>query len=139
MTRERVRDLGLDGAIEVPGRVDHDELMQRIASASCLLHPSEREGYGLVVVEAVSLGTPAIVVRGSENAATELVEDGVNGFVVETADADAMADSIVRAIEGGSGLRASALDWYRERRDQLSIEKSLAEVEASYADLGGRG
>jgi glycosyltransferase involved in cell wall biosynthesis len=138
-TRERVRDLGLDGAIEVPGRVDHDELMQRIASASCLLHPSEREGYGLVVVEAVSLGTPAIVVRGSENAATELVEDGVNGFVVETADADAMANSIVRAIEGGSGLRASALDWYRERRDRLSIEKSLAEVEASYADLGGRG
>jgi glycosyltransferase involved in cell wall biosynthesis len=113
--------------------------MRHIASAACLLHPSEREGYGMVVVEAVSLGTPAIVVRGSENAATELVEDGVNGFVVDTADADAMADAIVRAIEGGSRLRSSAFDWYRERRDQLSIEKSLAEVEASYGDLGERG
>jgi glycosyltransferase involved in cell wall biosynthesis len=138
-TRRRVQELGLDGVVEVPGRVDHEELMRQIASASCLLHPSEREGYGMVVVEAVSLGTPAIVVRGSENAATELVAEGVNGFVVETAEPGEMADAIVRAIEGGSALRASAFDWYRDRREELSIEKSLTEVEASYAALGEDG
>ena len=87
----------------------------------------------MVVVEAVSLGTPAIVVRGSENAATELVVDGVNGFVATSAETRAMADAIVRAVEGGSGLRGSAFDWYRAHREDLSIEKSLAEVEASYA------
>lgn len=134
-TRERIRELGLEEEVELAGRVDHAELMHRIAAASCLLHPSEREGYGMVVVEAVSLGTPAIVVRGSENAATELVDDGVNGFVVESAEARAMADAIVRAVEGGSGLRASSLDWYRARREELSIEKSLAEVEVSYGSL----
>jgi glycosyltransferase involved in cell wall biosynthesis len=132
VTGQRVRELGLDDAIQMPGKVPHDEVMRRIASASCLLHPSEREGYGMVVVEAVSLGTPAIVVSGPENAATELVEDGVNGFVVDTADPAAMADAIVRALEGGSGLRSSAFDWYRAHRDELSIESSLAEVEASY-------
>jgi glycosyltransferase involved in cell wall biosynthesis len=135
-TRERIRELGLEESVELAGRVDHDELMRRVASASCLLHPSEREGYGMVVIEAVSLGTPAIVVRGSENAATELVEDGVNGFVVDSADPAAMANAIVRAVAGGSALRGSALDWYRERREELSIEKSLAEVEDSYAALG---
>jgi glycosyltransferase involved in cell wall biosynthesis len=135
-TRDRVRELGLEESVELAGRVDHDELMRRVASASCLLHPSEREGYGMVVVEAVSLGTPAIVVRGSENAATELVEDGVNGFVVDSADPEAMADAIARAVEGGSSLRGSALDWYRSRREELSIEKSLTEVEDSYAAIG---
>jgi glycosyltransferase involved in cell wall biosynthesis len=135
-TRERVRELGLEECVELTGRVDHDELMRRVASATCLLHPSEREGYGMVVVEAVSLGTPAIVVRGSENAATELVEDGLNGFVVESADPDAMADAIVRAVAGGSELRGSALDWYRAKREELSIEKSLTEVEESYAVIG---
>ena len=138
-TRARISELGLDEEIELAGRVDHAELMRRIASASCLLHPSEREGYGMVVVEAVSLGTPAIVVRGSENAATELVDEGVNGFVVESADPGAMAEAIVSAVRGGSGLRASALDWYRARRDELSIEKSLAEVEASYGSIGTAG
>jgi glycosyltransferase involved in cell wall biosynthesis len=135
-TRALIRELGLEGEVELAGRVDHAELMRRIAAASCLLHPSEREGYGMVVVEAVSLGTPAIVVRGSENAATELVDDGINGFVVESADARTMADAIVRAVEGGPALRASAFDWYRDRRDLLSIEKSLAEVESSYRSLG---
>ena len=135
-TRALIRELGLEGEVELAGRVDHAELMRRIAAASCLLHPSEREGYGMVVVEAVSLGTPAIVVRGSENAATELVDDGINGLVVESADARTMADAIVRAVEGGPALRASAFDWYRDRRDLLSIEKSLAEVESSYRSLG---
>jgi glycosyltransferase involved in cell wall biosynthesis len=138
-TRERIRELGLQEHVELAGRVDHAELMRRIATATCLLHPSEREGYGMVVVEAVSLGTPAIVVRGSENAATELVEDGVNGFVVETARPEDMADAIVRAVEAGSRLRSSSFEWYRARREELSIEKSLAEVEGSYAALSGGG
>src|SRR5262249_34181592 len=79
-TRARVHELGLAEAVEMPGRVDHDEVIRRMASASCLLHPSEREGYGVVVVESVALGTPAVLAHGSENAATELIEEGVNGF-----------------------------------------------------------
>jgi glycosyltransferase involved in cell wall biosynthesis len=138
-TRERIRELGLQEEIELAGRVDHAELMRRIASATCLLHPSEREGYGMVVVEAVSLGTPAIVVRGSENAATELVDEGVNGFIAESADPVAMADAIARTVEGGPGLRGSAFDWYRARQDQLSVDRSLTEVEASYGSIGRGG
>jgi glycosyltransferase involved in cell wall biosynthesis len=137
-TREIVRQLGLTEIVELPGKVVHDEVLRRVAAGSCLLHPSEREGYGLVVVEAVSVGTPAIVVRGGENAATELVEDGVNGFVVESAEPRAIADGIVRVITAGRGLRASAFDWYRARRADLSIEKSLGEVEASYEALAER-
>jgi glycosyltransferase involved in cell wall biosynthesis len=135
-TRLRVRELGLEGTVEMPGRVGHDRVMSAIASASCLLHPSEREGYGLIVVEAVSLGTPAIVVRGPENAATDLIEADVNGFVVEAADPATIADAIVDAVRGGSTLRASTLDWYRRHRDELSIESSLARVEASYSTVG---
>jgi glycosyltransferase involved in cell wall biosynthesis len=131
-TRARVRELGLVDVVEVRGRVDHPELMSTIASASCLLHPSEREGYGLVVVESVSLGTPAIVVRGPENAATELIDEGVNGFVAESPEPELMANAVVETVLGGSGLRRSTLDWYERHRDDLSIESSLEKVEASY-------
>lgn len=132
-TRAKVRELGLTGVVEMPGRVDHATVLSAIASATCLLHPSEREGYGLIVVEAVSAGTPAILVRGDENAATELIEEGVNGFVAASADPDPVADAIVSVVEGGSELRASTIDWYRRHREELSIESSLARVEASYA------
>jgi glycosyltransferase involved in cell wall biosynthesis len=70
-TRALVRELGLDGAVEMRGRVASDEVFRTIAEASCLLHPSSREGYGMVIIEAASVGTPSVAVRGPENAATE--------------------------------------------------------------------
>jgi glycosyltransferase involved in cell wall biosynthesis len=132
-TRGRVRELGLEGVVEMPGRVPPGEVADAIARASCLLHPSEREGYGLVVVEAASLGTPSIVVEGSENAATELVESGVNGFIAGGASPEELGRLIVAAVEGGDGLRESTLEWYRGNREALSIESSLARVESAYS------
>ena len=44
--------------------------------ALCLLLPSQREGYGLVVVEAAARGTPSVVVAGEDNAAVELIDGG---------------------------------------------------------------
>ncbi|HEY5815921.1 MAG TPA: glycosyltransferase [Solirubrobacterales bacterium] len=134
--RAAVTELGLDGAVEVRGRVEGAEVEHTIAAASCLLHPSEREGYGLVVVEAAYLGTPAIVVAGSENAATELVEDGVNGFVAASREPAELARAILAAVRGGAGLRRSTREWYERNREALSIESSLELVEASYPTAG---
>ena len=50
-------------------------------TAACLALPSVREGYGLIVVEAAAHGCPAVVVDHPDNAAVELVVDGVNGIV----------------------------------------------------------
>ena len=41
--------------------------------------------YGLVVIESAVQGVPSVVVAGPDNAATELIEDGVNGAVAPTA------------------------------------------------------
>ncbi len=73
-----------------------------------MLLPSRREGYGLVVIEAASRGTPSVVVAGPDNAAVELVDDGVNGFVAASASPEDLAAAIVRVSDGGA--RAAALD-----------------------------
>ena len=132
-TGARVRELGLDGAVTVRGRVGSAEVMGAIARASCLLHPSLREGYGLVIVEASSVGTPSVVVRGPENAASELIEEGVNGFVADSAEPADLADALIRVVRGGAALRQSTLEWFERHREELSIESSLAAVEASYS------
>jgi glycosyltransferase involved in cell wall biosynthesis len=135
-TEARVRELGLARAVAIRGRVATREVLRTIARASCLLHPSLREGYGLVIVEAASVGTPSVVVSGPENAASELIEEGVNGFVAGSAEPEELADVLVRAVAGGAELRESTLEWYGRHRDEVSIESSLAAVEASYsADL----
>jgi glycosyltransferase involved in cell wall biosynthesis len=58
MHAELARDLP-DGA-ELLGRLERRELYERMAAAHCLLVPSVREGWGLVVIEANSVGTPAV-------------------------------------------------------------------------------
>lgn len=131
--RAAVVAAGLEGAIDVPGRVIGAEVAAALVAATCLLHPSEREGYGLVVVEACVQGTPAIVVAGPENAATELIEVGVNGFIAASREPDELARWIVAAARGGEALRRSTLDWYARNREALSLDGSLAAVEAAYA------
>jgi glycosyltransferase involved in cell wall biosynthesis len=131
-TGARIAELGLDGAVELPGRAPAAEVARALATASCLLLPSEREGYGLVVVESVSVGTPAVVVAGPENAATELIEPGVNGLIAPSADPDALAAAIVEVVRAGEGMRRSTREWYERHAAELSIESSLEAVEAAY-------
>ena len=95
---------GLAKCIEVPGFVSAEAVSDYLSRALCLIHPSEREGYGLVVVEAAALGTPTILVRGVDNAATELIEDGINGFVVDSASPQDLADAILRSRGGRTSV-----------------------------------
>jgi glycosyltransferase involved in cell wall biosynthesis len=124
---------GLDGAIEVPGRVDDDGVDDALGRALCLMLPSRREGYGLVVLEAAARGTPSIVVQEPDNAATELVEDGINGVVAASAEPEELARAILRVRAAGPELRASTLDWFKRNERRLSLEQSLETILAAYA------
>jgi glycosyltransferase involved in cell wall biosynthesis len=123
---------GLEGVIEAPGFVATETVEQDMARALCLIAPSSREGYGLVVVEAAAAATPVIVVAGEDNAATELVEDGVNGFVAPTAGAEDLAAAILKVQAGGEALRRSTADWFARNAERLSIDSSIGRVVASY-------
>jgi glycosyltransferase involved in cell wall biosynthesis len=129
---------GLAGVVEAPGFVSSEAVEAALARALCLLLPSAREGYGLVVVEAAAVGTPSIVVRGEDNAATELVEDGVNGVVAASAAPDDMADAIVRVHAAGGALRTSTAAWFAANAERLSLASSLERVAARYAAAGAR-
>lgn len=121
---------GLDGRVHAPGFVERQVLEDALATAECFVLPSEREGYGLVVVESAAHGVPVVVVAGPENAATELVEEGVNGAVATSAEPAELAAAIERAR---TGLRDSTLAWFRRNADRLSLESSLERVLETYA------
>jgi glycosyltransferase involved in cell wall biosynthesis len=74
------------------GIVSEDELKKLYASCTCLVVPSIREGFCLPVIEAASFGKPSIVTR--TGALPELVEDGVNGFVVPVGDVNSLAEKM---------------------------------------------
>jgi glycosyltransferase involved in cell wall biosynthesis len=123
---------GLNGAARAPGFVPREELDAALRRAVCLVLPSSREGYGLVVVEAAARGVPSVVVPGELNAATELVEDGRNGVVAASAEPGDLAEAIVRVHDAGPALRESTLRWFAENAGRLSIERSVDEIIAAY-------
>ncbi len=126
-------ELGLDGGFEAPGFVESERVDAALRTALCMVLPSRREGYGLVVVEASARGTPSVVVADPDNAATELVDDGQNGFVARSAEPEDLADAIVRVHEGGDALRRSTADWFARNAERLSLGRSLDLVARSYS------
>jgi glycosyltransferase involved in cell wall biosynthesis len=130
---EAIERNSLQGIVTAPGFVNQEQLERALSRALCLALPSEREGYGLVVVEAVARGVPAVVVEGPDNAATELVEEGVNGAIALSAEADDLAAAIVRVCQAGPELRRSTLAWFRRNAERLSLERSLKIVSSEYA------
>jgi glycosyltransferase involved in cell wall biosynthesis len=127
-----VHDLDLDEVVSVPGFVHAAEVEKALRTAACMILPSRREGYGMVVIEAASVGTPSVVVRDEDNAATELVEEGVNGFIASSASPEELAASIARAMAGGMELRRSTAAWFARNAHRLSLASSLERVSTAY-------
>jgi glycosyltransferase involved in cell wall biosynthesis len=124
-TRVDIERLGLQDVVTLPGFVATEEVDDGIARAMCLLLPSRREGYGLVVVEASAHGTPSVVVAGPDNAAVELVQDGVNGVVAPDTSPAALAGAIMRVAEGGEVMRATTRRWFEDNVERMSLARSL--------------
>jgi glycosyltransferase involved in cell wall biosynthesis len=135
---QAVERAGLGDAIAVPGFVPAEHVDASLASAEMMVLPSRREGYGMVVVEAASRGTPSVVVRDPDNAATELIDEGVNGVVAASADPDDLADAMVRVHEAGPALRASTAEWFARNAQRLSMTASLDRVAQEYVSGGRR-
>lgn len=117
---------GAAGFVDAPGFVSATEVQAALGQATCNLLPSRREGYGLVVIEAAALGTPTVTIAGPDNAAAELIDPGVNGFVVQRSDdlAAAIAETHARAEE----LRRSTARWFAERAPALSAQASARTI-----------
>jgi glycosyltransferase involved in cell wall biosynthesis len=119
--------------VSAPGFADGETVDADMRRALCVLLPSEREGYGMVVVEASAHATPAVVVAAPDNAAMELVVNGINGVIADSADPDTIAAAIVRVHEAGMEMRASTARWFAENGESLSLRSSLRTVLDSYS------
>ena len=129
--REAAR-LGVTPAVMFLGRRPQEDVEGAFSRAACIATASEREGYGLIVVEAAARGTPSVVVDGLENAAVELVVDGVNGVVAPEASADSIGSAISTVVRRGAGLRSSTAAWFEDHAASLRIERSVELVVRTY-------
>lgn len=131
---EAITEHGLNGTVTAPGFVESERVEAALRRALCMVLPSRREGYSLIVVEAAAAGTPSVVVRDPDNAALELVDEGENGTVADSASPEDLAEAILRVHAAGPALRESTRSWFARNARRLSLANSLDVVAESYRD-----
>jgi glycosyltransferase involved in cell wall biosynthesis len=113
----------LSPQIEYLGEVTHEEKVKLLRDARATLFPIEwDEPFGLVMIESMACGTPVIATRFG--AVPEVIEDGVNGVIVDT------WQEMPAALE-----RAEALDPDEQRRtveERFSPQRMVHDYLAAY-------
>ena len=90
-------ELGLQDHLLFTGAVSEAELDRWYRGAQVFAMPAEREGFGLVYLEAMGRGLP--VVAGASGASLEIIDDGKNGFLVAPDDYRGLGRRIVRLLQ----------------------------------------
>ena len=120
--RDLTRQLALTGRIQFTGPVPEQEKHELLSKAHVLLHPSLREGWGLNVIEANAMGTPAVVypVAGLVDSTV----DRITGLHANRESPEAMAECLAFLIRNPADY-----DTYRaqawERAKELHWSKIL--------------
>jgi glycosyltransferase involved in cell wall biosynthesis len=101
-------DNGLSPIVTFHGALNNQPLVDKLQQAHLLVVPSSYEGFGIVYLEGMGFGLPAI--GTTLGAASEVIEDGRTGFLIQPGDAQRLTEK---------------LQLLNERRDLL-LEMSLA-------------
>ncbi len=124
---------GLDGKIIFHGRVSDRELENLYMSADIFVFPSQWEGFGMVLAEAMSYGLP--IVTTNAGAIPYLVKNGLNGLLVPPKDPERLAQAI-EALIRSPGLRQSFSEANRKAAKEFNWDKSFAKVTNFLVEIG---
>lgn len=90
--QEYLRNIKLNDDIEILNPVKHNELKHIYSSSEVLVQPSLFDGWSMVVTEALACGCP--VMTTSNTGASDVIINGINGYVCPAMNSEALADNL---------------------------------------------
>jgi glycosyltransferase involved in cell wall biosynthesis len=111
-----VDELGVRDAVTFRGSISDSDLVASMGVSDVLIMGSRHEGFGVPVIEAMTMGLP--VVANREGALPEIV--GAGGLLVDATDPYALADAAARAASNGE-LRRSLAEAGSTRVKELDL------------------
>jgi glycosyltransferase involved in cell wall biosynthesis len=101
----------------------NSEILREMRAHDVLVLPSLFEGFGLVLLEALSQGLP--VITTANTGAPEMMQDGVEGFIVPIRDSEAIAErlscfladrTLLQEMKHAALRRSAEMSWTSYRR-----------------------
>lgn len=131
--RRRSDALGLGDVVRWHGYVEGDAKLDLLAASDVFVLPSWTEGLPNALVEAMSMGLPVVVT--DVGAMPEVVEDGVNGFVVPPRDERALTDRMLHLARSPGDAGAMGRRNLQVARDRFSLERQVETFRGVYGDV----
>jgi D-inositol-3-phosphate glycosyltransferase len=122
--RDLARSLRIDDHLRVTPELSQEDLVSAYRSAGIFVLPSNEEGFGLVILEAMASGLPVVATKcgGPET----IVRDGTTGYLIDVGDVEGLTAALERLIDDpllasrfGSRGRSIAVNEY-SRLDRAS-------------------
>ena len=130
---EAVAQHAVTNQIVYTGKLDRADTIAAYRLMNVHVLPSDEEGFGLVVIEAMGTGTPSI--GTNSGGIKDIIRDSVNGMLFTNYDAQDLAEKIRRVLEDAS-LRARLIENGKQTAlHEFSIEKTVAHYEAFFQEL----
>lgn len=124
--KKLVGKLELNKKVKFWGFVSQEKKFELLVKAHLLINPSAREGWGLVNIEANSMGTP--VVAYCSPGLVDSVKDGLNGVLCSINTPENLAENVLKILDKKDSyetLREGAVEWSRHFTWDTSIKQSL--------------
>lgn len=119
--------------IELLGRLPDQDVVRWMQSCDLFVAPSLYESFGLVFLEAMRWGTPAV--GTTAGGIPEIIDDGSTGILIQPGNSAALAKALTTLLRDGARRRALGEAGRRKVESQFSLEKMSQRAQALYADV----
>lgn len=127
------KELGLDKHITFLGKMKHKKLQMYYEQATVVIVPSLwNEPFGLVGVEAMSVGRPVIASR--VGGIPEWLDDGKTGFLVDPCNSEQIAEKVIKLFSDRKLIELMGKNA-RKKAEQFSMDKHVIKIESIYKDV----
>lgn len=130
-------ELGISAAVRFFGWIEGDNKFALMGRAHVLIHPSQREGWGMNVVEANAMGTPAVGYR--VQGLRDSIVDGKTGVLCPYGDVSALANAICSLLTDPpryQAMRHAAIEWSKRFDWDRAAVRSLRVLENACGGIG---
>ncbi len=124
----QIQKAGLEDRVRLWGPLSDAELTLHLAQSHLLAVPSSYEGYGIVYLEGMGFGLPALA--STAGAASEIITPGQNGFLVDPGDEAALAQRVYELSQNRSLLVEMSLAAQKRYLSHPTWTQSMGQIES---------
>ena len=138
--RSLANELGVAQHVTFAGNISREEVVMLLGRADIFVHPSEKESFGVAIVEAMASRLAVVAARST--GAAEVVSDERNGYLVDVGDTaqmivrlvDLSTDAALRGRMGDAGyeIASDRFSWERHMADMIDLWTSACRPRGAF-------